>query len=82
MSYKWTANTTSGEIVPANAMRGELIIQNYGPDPANLAFLGRDAEDDEGVRLYPGSTVTVTGAKARGAVNAITETGTAAGGWE
>ncbi len=81
-NYKWTANTTSGEIAPTNAMRGEIIIQNYGDAAVNLGFFGRDAVADEGVRLYPDDSVTVTGRKARGAITAITETGTASGGWE
>ncbi len=81
-NYKWTANTASSEIAPTNAMRGEILIQNYGDAAVNLGFLGRAAKTDEGVRLYPGDSVTVTGLKARGAVTAITETGTASGGWE
>ena len=80
---KWSATDTAAEKIAASPYRKTLFIQNYDEtDYVNLG-IGNDAEDDEGVRLYPGDSVTLTGNTATAAISIICATGkTASGGWE
>ena len=83
LERKWSATAASSKGIDGNPRRGKLFIQNF--DSENFVNLGisKAAKVDEGVRIYPGDTVTLTGWEAKQDIYFICDTAkTASGGWE
>lgn len=71
-----TATTTSAQIIPANASRKFVMIQNKDAAiPIYVAF-GATATVATGFRLDPGATMTLDAAVATNAMSSITASGT------
>lgn len=83
LERKWSATDSSSKEIERNSRRGKIFIQNFDTDNHVNLGISREAKDDEGVRLYPGDSVTLTGWESKQDIYFICATGkTASGGWE
>jgi len=79
----WSANTSSGELVPANIHRGKVAICSKSTSEVTWLAFGEAAVVGSGLFVEAGGTLVVDDLSIVClAINGITASGTAAGGYQ